>query len=278
MPYIFTLDNTPTSGDTVNVYLVDGNGIERNYQHEVIPTDSLQSIVDDLLAKINADVYFTAQLQSVYDSPGLLINQVTTNNYGLFMGYTSIIYGENSITSHAQTISFSESRNDTDKPSFESFLSFKPDCMVSLGVLFASFKDGQIWTHDSGTYNSFYGESYESSVTFVFNDNPLLKKTWMNITEVASVIWDCPEIYTNVYSYGTTQQQTNIAEEEFEVLESNPAASIKRDINSIGGKWSGDFIKGNYCAITFRRQQASELVYLNTVSVYYKQSQLTPVN
>ncbi|HRP30447.1 MAG TPA: hypothetical protein PKV73_01080 [Agriterribacter sp.] len=276
--YIFTLDNTPTAGDKVLVTLVDGNGVEREYEHNVISSDSLQSIVDSLMTQINSDGYFTAQLQVTYDSPGLIINQVTTNNYGLFMGYTEIIYGENSITSPSQTITFSESRNDTDRPSFEGFTSFKPECMVSLGVLFTSFKGGKLWTHDSSIYNSFYGEDYESSVTFVFNDNPVLKKTWMNVNEVSSVIWDCPQIETNVNSYGNTKQQTSIAEHEFEILEGNPAATIKRDANSIGGKWNGDFMKGNYCAVTFRRMDASELVYLNTVSVYYKQSQLTPIN
>jgi len=180
--------------------------------------------------------------------------------------------------SPAQTLSFSESRNDTDRPSFESYLSYKPEYMVSLGVLFASFKDGQLWTHDNTVYNSFYGSDYESSVTLVFNDQALQKKSWQNITEVANVIWDCPLIYTNVNTYGTTPQTSSIIEQEFQVLEGNPAATIKRDANSPGGKWNGQFMKGNYCVIKFRVQNASQLIYLNMVSVYYKQSQLTPVN
>lgn len=205
------------------------------------------------------------------------------NGYFIYGGYDQrlnnyIISLEAVGDSPAQTLSFSESRNDTDRPSFESFLSYKPEYMVSVGVLFASFKDAQLWTHDNTVYNSFYGSSYESSVTLVFNDLPLQKKTWMNITEISDVIWDCPEIYTNVNTYGTTRQQTSIIQQEFDVLEGNPAATIKRDTNSPGGKWNGDFMKGQMCVIKFRRQGASELIYLNTISVYYKQSQLTPVN
>lgn len=176
-------------------------------------------------------------------------------------------------TEPAYTLTFDEKNR-----AFRSFLSYHPEMMCTLGTLLISFKDGQMWTHDNTVYNSFFGTDYESNISFVFNDIPLQKKTWMNVTEVADVIWDCPDIYTNVNTYGNTIQQTDISEQEFQVLEGNPAATIKRDINSPGGKWNGDYIKGNYCVIKFRKKEAPEIIYLTTVSAFYKQSQLTPVN
>jgi len=170
----------------------------------------------------------------------------------------------------AKTISFDEETN-----AFESFLSYHPENMCALGTQFVTWKDGQLWTHDSDTYNNFYGVQYESTITLVFNVAGLQKKTWESITEVASDIFDCPVIYTNSESYSGQVQQSSLIESDFKVYEGNPSAAIKRDANSIKGLINGDTLKGNYIAIKFRKQSAANLIYLNIVSVRYIDSPLT---
>jgi hypothetical protein len=172
--------------------------------------------------------------------------------------------------SAAQTIIFDEENN-----IFQSFISAHPEMMCTLGNLLITWKNGALWTHDNTRYNSFYGVDYESYVTPVFSEPGLEKKTWQSVTEVADGVWDCPTIYSNVNSYSTQRQETNLVPAEFIIYEGNPTASIKRDTNSAGGKWNGDFMKGNWLAVKFRKENANNLVFLNICSVKFVDSPLT---
>lgn len=179
--------------------------------------------------------------------------------------------------SEAQTINFVEGNdNATDQPCFGSFWSAKPEMMVTLGNLLIMFKDGRLWTHDNTRYNSFFGTDYESNISPVFSKPGLEKKGWQSISLVSSTTFDAPLIYTNVMSYGSQRQETNLVEAEFTTLESMPTTSIKRDVNSRGGKVNGSFMKGNYLVVKLRKQNASNLVFLNIVDVIYIDSPLTP--
>lgn len=268
MPFVFTISNNPSVGDTVNVHLIDGNGSERDYSYLVQSGDSVNDILDSLQNSINTDIYFVAIPQTVYAQDGLSISQIANVNYGLFAGEVTITYGPESI-SPSQTISFDEESN-----VFESFLSYHPEMMTYLGPILVTFYGGDLYTHDSEIYNRFYEVDYESYITPVFNESPIYKKTWQNISEVSSGVWDCPIIYTNLKTYADNNQTTNLIEQEFRLLEGNPTATIKRDINSPGGKINGQFMKGNYCVIKFRKQIATELEYISSVSVSYINSPL----
>jgi hypothetical protein len=167
-------------------------------------------------------------------------------------------------SSEAKTILFSEGDdNINDKPCFQSFISAHPEMMCTVGNLLVMFKDGQLWTNDNTRYNSFFNVDYESNITPVFSNPGLQKKTWQSIEEISTETWDVPLIYSNVMSYGSQRQESNIVEAEFIVYENNPTASIKRDIHSRGGKWNGSFMKGQWMAMKLRRINASELVTLN---------------
>lgn len=146
---------------------------------------------------------------------------------------------------------------------------FVPEWALSANNIVYSWKNGAIYKHDSTTYCNFYGVQDSCDIKVVFNRDLLLKKSWNAISEVSSTIWSCPEIYTNTKSYGSQKQETNIVEQEFRLLEDMPSASIKRDVNSVGGKINGDFMKGNYMVVKFEKQNASELVTLNEISMRY---------
>lgn len=138
-----------------------------------------------------------------------------------------------------------------------------------------TWSNGQIYLHDSSTYCNFFGTQYDASITIVINGNLNEKKTWESIIEIASTIFRCPVIYSNVMSYGTQRQETSLITEDFTIFEGNPSASILRDSNSIGGILNGDTMKGNWLAIKFIKSSASELVYLTEVSVLTRDSPLT---
>ena len=68
----------------------------------------------------------------------------------------------------ATTLSYSETTK-----GWVSFHSYEPEWMERLGADFYSFKDGNIYKHDTNnTRNNFYGTSYDTSVTFSSNKGP----------------------------------------------------------------------------------------------------------
>lgn len=156
-------------------------------------------------------------------------------------------------------------------------ISYQPDWAISVNGITYSWYQGYLYKHDvnGNNYCTFYGVQNNAEITIVFNQNPGQKKSWNSIAEVASDVWDCPEITTDVNSYGTTKQTTNLVAAEFTVLEGMPSSAIKRDANSNGGKVSGQSMKGQYMAVKFRKQNANTLVNLNEVICRFVDS---PVN
>jgi hypothetical protein len=74
---------------------------------------------------------------------------------------------EYNVTLNFDTVSFKEDTN-----AWTSRKSFLQEEGVSLNNIYYTFKDGQLWSHDNQTRNSFYGTQYNSSIKFIFNDAP----------------------------------------------------------------------------------------------------------
>jgi hypothetical protein len=172
----------------------------------------------------------------------------------------------------SQTMSFDESRN-----AFASKFNFSPDCIVCAENTLYSWSNGRMYIHDNtSAYNTFYGQYFDSTITRVFNHALIQKKSWMSLTEVSNSIWDCPVIYTNYLSYGTTPQQSNLITQDFADIESTYSASFLGDQNSIGGLY-GDVLKGNLIVIKFRAPNATTLKTLTAINLYYIDSPFTNV-
>lgn len=178
------------------------------------------------------------------------------------------INGENEINNY--TFSFNERRK-----GYCSFYSFYPEWMLSAEDVMYSWLNGQLWVHNSNTYCNFFGKQYDCNITVVFRDPLLEKKTWISLTEIANDLFQCPTIETQTTSYGTTVQQSNLIEQDFERLENQYHAAFLRDVNSIGGIIDGDSLKGAYITITFQKTNASDLVYISEISVKFVDSPLT---
>lgn len=150
-----------------------------------------------------------------------------------------------------------------------------PEWAISANDTMYLWKNGNIYKRSSQTgYCNFFGVQYDAEITLVFNQNIEQVKYWLSQKQTASGIWDCPTIYTDTMSYGTTPQASNLVAAEFAVLEGKPSTSFKRDANSRGRKINGDFLKGSYLVVKFRKLNASNLVTLSEVFVYYQGSPL----
>lgn len=185
-----------------------------------------------------------------------------------------IVALESTQTAESKTIVF-----DTERNCFDSFISFYPEMMVNLGVLFIGFKNGDLWTHDNTGYNNFFGIQYDSSITAIFNQLEIQKKTFISVSELSSQIWDCPEIETSSNVYGTIKQISELSVVDFEEKEGDYHAGFLRASNSQGGLIEGDSLKGNLIKINFRAKMQeppnNDLVTLNLVSVSNIVSPLT---
>lgn len=169
------------------------------------------------------------------------------------------------------TICFDENTN-----TFESFYSYHPEMMGVLNTLVITFTAGGIWLHNSSTYCNFFGVQYACSVTLVFNDIVMLKKTFTALIETGTTVWVAQTITTSLNSYGTTKQASNLIASDFSILESTYNAPFRRDTNSIGGLINGDALKGEYIIIKLQVNSANTtvLVGLNSASVHYLESNL----
>jgi hypothetical protein len=167
------------------------------------------------------------------------------------------------------TISFDEVLNQ-----WESFYSYHPEWIGSLNTLLLSFKNGALWTHNNTTYCKFYESQYDAMIEAAFNSGGNLKKTWISLTQYSNTAWDCPEITSQLSTYGNTPQSSLIPISNFKRLEGNYHSNFFRDTNSVGGLINGSSLKGNYLIIKFRKQNASEFYFLNLVSVNFIDSPL----
>lgn len=254
------------AGDVVKLVCTSGNGVTETFQYICANGDTAFAIRTALINQINLSSNFGATTTTIGVFPGMLIsaleNTITVS--------ASIIYF-NSTSVDNYNYCFNERRN-----AFTGFFDYFPDWALSVDDIIYSWKEGVLYKHavNGNNYCNFYGTQYPASITAVFNPNVGQKKTWESIAEVADTTWVCPTIYTDTKTYGSKRQESTIVEQEFVVLEGMPSASFKRDIFSRGGKWNGDWLKGNIIVVKFQKTNASSLVNLHEIVFRYIDSPL----
>ena len=82
------------------------------------------------------------------------------------------------------------------------FYSFRPNLMFSLKNNFYTAKDGSLYLHYSPlvSANNFYGVSYKSSITFIFNPNPSINKNFKTINYEGSSGWQVDSFISDSYA------------------------------------------------------------------------------
>jgi len=114
------------------------------------------------------------------------------------------------------TLTYSE-----DVQGWTSFFSFIPECMVGMNGRFYSFKDGNLYRHNSSNIrNNFYGVDYSSKIKGVINDDPYSNKFFKTINLEGSEAWDC--------SIKTDLGEGEINKEWFDKKENDYFGNIRR--------------------------------------------------
>jgi hypothetical protein len=202
-------------------------------------------------------------------------------NRNVIMLVGNVDFGTSTITNNIVAY------NEPDKK-FESFYGFtKVQSMLFInGYIYSLYADPtfqinqgwHLYIHDNQTRNNFFGKQQTSSISTVFNGALQAKKTYTAIEELANGLW------TGTVSTGPlTNQSTSLSSADFQKTvgafvinskENKFNATIKRDENSVGGKYLGIPMKGLYAQVALTNSLTTEQ-RLISVSLKYIQSPLT---
>lgn len=208
-------------------------------------TNSLQDI-----SSVGMNGYFTKNLSE--------INNV--ENSKIIGGYDPrndeyIITLKYDLDEQSSTIAYSELIN-----RWTTFYSFIPENSSYIYNKYFTFKNGKMYVHNSNDlYNTFYGTKYDSVVSLTYNQSPLSIKSFIGIMEQSSSVWipkstaiaSQPSETILVSSEETAiqtslNQVSNLDNQDFSLKEGVYFASLLRDVNSPGGLFEGDDLKGNW--------------------------------
>jgi hypothetical protein len=129
--------------------------------------------------------FFKAKSDSLLQTPGKVVSG--------YDPYLNILYVTFIIGAEKQTISF------VDRPGYEGFIAdqydFTPEMYGKCDEKLYSFINGVLHEHmASATYNNFYGEQFESSITPVFNTEYSQEKIPMAISIESNKAWSVSSI------------------------------------------------------------------------------------
>jgi len=97
-----------------------------------------------------------------------------------------------------------------------SFYSYHPESMVGMNNYFYTFKNAQIYRHNSTTaYNTYYGVNYPSIMKTVINDSPLENKLFKTLSLESTHPWQAEALSD------TPNQKIKNAETDFEKKEND---------------------------------------------------------
>ena len=111
---------------------------------------------------------------------------------------------------------------------FPSFYSYNPEYMIGMNNFFYSFKNGQLYRHNTNeTRNSYYGTTYASTIKTVINEMPLDNKLFKTLNLESTDAWSA-ELLTDVAAQSSSIESTSFVKKEgnyFAYVRTNGATS-----------------------------------------------------
>jgi hypothetical protein len=121
----------------------------------------------------------------------------------------------------------------SDKRGWNGFYSFKPEILGTSAEFILSWKDGNLYLHDSPNvpYCNFYGQQFDSRITFVSKLSPLGLKVAQNMRVKASQVWEALSIKTVPNAMYKQGMLSRIKRGNWKNFEGDFWASVLRNIN-----------------------------------------------
>lgn len=163
------------------------------------------------------------------------------------------------------TISFDETKNQ-----WRSYWSYRPDIMMKFKSDFFSFKNGQLWKHNTNEQrNTFYGVKYPSNIVFYVNLNPTAVKQFFTMREKSNKVWEVKEIYLFPTEGKQKGQLSRLKKNRFRLLQGDWFADFLRDMNDprfntqLQALMNGASLQGNVMRIEMENDDETEVRMLS---------------
>lgn len=155
---------------------------------------------------------------------------------------------------------------------WNSYWSYSPDFMVNFFGSFFSFKNGTAWEHHTNpVYNNFYGEQYQSEITFFVNTAADVVKLFSTIDVDSNKLWTS-EFVIHPSEGKSRGMQSRLKKNRFKFLEGKWRADILRNMidprfeDQMIALFSGEPMKGQVMEVTIANTD-TDLVRLKSVTV-----------
>lgn len=90
---------------------------------------------------------------------------------------------------------------------FPSFYSYEPDWMIGMNQFFYTFNGGNLYRHNTNnTHNTYYGTTYPSTITSIFNEAPLENKIFKTLNLESDESWDAV-LTSDIQTTGVISEQ-----------------------------------------------------------------------
>lgn len=159
--------------------------------------------------------------------------------------------------------------------------SYLPENMVRFVNGFYTFKNGELWKHNTNELrNNFYGEQFTSQISFYVHLNPDEVKLFENMRQHSNKVWSAIDIEIPPYFGKPNGQKSRLKKGRFKNLQGSWFASFLRDINDsrfstdLESLMRGAELQGNVMKITIENDDLVE-VRLVSVDIIVSLSQYT---
>jgi hypothetical protein len=174
-----------------------------------------------------------------YDNNGVDdISSLNTLQYALSINSnTSVISAYDDFYSEFITIPLQEGKQAigflSDKRGWNGFYSFKPEMLGTSAEFILSWKDGNLYLHDSPNvpYCNFYGQQFDSRITFVSKLSPLGLKVAQNMRVKASQVWEALSIKTVPNAMYKQGMMSRLKRDNWKNFEGDFWATVLRNMN-----------------------------------------------
>lgn len=98
------------------------------------------------------------------------------------------------------TLTYTNNSGVDGKGGWPSFYSFFPEFMIGMNSYFYSFNEGNLYRHNTNnTRNEYYGNTYPSTITSVFNPRPIKDiKLFKTLSFESNEAWSCTQLATDL--------------------------------------------------------------------------------
>jgi hypothetical protein len=130
------------------------------------------------------------------------------------------------------TLSFNTGGAEGGNKYFQGWWSYAPDFMGTIGQQFISWKNGDLWKHDTNELrNNFYGTQYKSVVRFISNFSPQKNKNYWNIKIDSTGRWAMPQAIISANEKFPIGMSSRLGKNDFEEDEGKYWADFFGDLN-----------------------------------------------